>query len=244
MKDTVYEGEIKDSEYHGEGVLKSGDGTIYQGSFEKGMKKYGKLTFPEGAYYKGGFKDEEMDGEGEFHWEDGTYYEGNFEDGVINGKGKITKGYDTYEGDFVNNNFYGHGTYTWNNSRYVGNYVLGQKEGNGKYTFNDDNESYEGGWFQNEPHGKGMYNGPKMKVHGIWRGGELIETITTAIKDNTLEEPNLNFQLQSENININQLPHFEPVEEEFQQSAIKLNEILNSVEFNLNKSGEMGETYH
>ncbi|CAM6005379.1 unnamed protein product [Sphagnum balticum] len=74
---------------HGKGRLMKGN-AFFDGIFEKGWKKAGKLVTPYGEYV-GKFENGEMHDEaGQFTWKDGRVYKGGFAYGEMHGRGAIT----------------------------------------------------------------------------------------------------------------------------------------------------------
>lgn len=133
---TIYEGQISDSKYNGEGKLIFKD-AVYEGSFENDEFKKGKLK-----------------------WNNGYEYDGDFNGNTLQGKGKlINPDGDIYEGDFENNYFHGQGKYTYFNSKnlYEGEFEYGMKKGRGKYIANNE-YTYEGTWDNDMPFGYGKFS--------------------------------------------------------------------------------------
>ncbi len=131
-----YKGEIKDGLRHGEGTLiirtsifeglslegrnakgkltvfgGRHKGYIYEGIFEKGVIKYGKVTRPDGSKYEGNIRGRRPNGEGTCIWPDETKYEGYWLHGLQHRQGKIfhKDGYLLYEGGFQKGYPYGEG---------------------------------------------------------------------------------------------------------------------------------------
>ena len=132
----IYEGEIKDSKFNGNGKLIYKD-AIYEGTFENDEFKKGKLT-----------------------WNNGYEYDGDFNGCSLQGKGKLKNpDGDIYEGDFENNYFHGEGKYTYFNSKnlYEGEFEYGMKKGKGKYVANNE-YTYEGTWDNDMPFGYGKFS--------------------------------------------------------------------------------------
>ncbi len=84
-----YEGQFKDSHYHGFGHLFNDDGDHYEGQFENGFRS-GMGTYwyePDGKIFKyvGEWKDGKQNGRGELFYWDGTREKGLFKDGELIG---------------------------------------------------------------------------------------------------------------------------------------------------------------
>jgi hypothetical protein len=61
----VYEGEILDGEFHGQGSYTTKAGSRYEGSWKKGVKEGpGKLTFPDGDSWEGIFSNDQRTAQG------------------------------------------------------------------------------------------------------------------------------------------------------------------------------------
>ena len=130
---SIYEGNIKNSKFNGQGKLILED-AVYEGLFENGEFKNGKLT-----------------------WNNGYEYNGNFNGFSLQGKGKLKSPEgDIYEGDFDENYFHGEGKYTYHDSQntYEGEFQYGIKKGKGKYTAKNE-YIYNGNWDNDLPFGYG-----------------------------------------------------------------------------------------
>ena len=135
----TYEGEIKDGEWHGLGILISepegfryegqfkngsphGNGSVsirnnhrYEGQFKNGVKDgKGVLISPDGDRYEGHFKNDIQNGWGNYKWSDGRVHEGQFKDGKPHGKGKYIMSDGRYfEGEFKRGKKTKKGEYFW-----------------------------------------------------------------------------------------------------------------------------------
>lgn len=102
--ESVYEGEFKNGQYHGQGRLKA-PGYAYEGSFALGMKSgRGKEVFETGEQYEGEFVRNERSGQGALRFAgiDGTTltYDGAFKKGVFAGQGTLSLGDASFKGEF------------------------------------------------------------------------------------------------------------------------------------------------
>ena len=106
-----YEGEIKDMNPNGRGVLTLSNGKRYEGNFVDGhLNGYGVLTYPKSwrrQRYEGNFVHGRESGHGKLTWSDGDSYEGPFRNGKMHGvgvfrwaNGKTTKA-EYREGQYV-----------------------------------------------------------------------------------------------------------------------------------------------
>lgn len=161
--DCTYEGNISEGLFEGEGKMEDKDG-IFEGYFEKGYKRNGKMVFNDGTVYEGDYENGEIGGKGTFTWkkEQATIiYDGELLNGIFNGKGTLTytKGSDksVYEGYFKNGIYHGRGKFTWPDKEcYDGQYYDGKRQGKGKYKFSDDTH-IEGNFESGELQGKCNY---------------------------------------------------------------------------------------
>ena len=153
----IYQGEMKDSNFNGEGKYIESNGQIYEGDFINGEKNgNGKIIFKDGTIYEGQIEKGELKGEGKMIWTNGYEYLGNFAGNKLEGKGKL-KGpnNETYEGEFSNNLFSAKGIYTFQNGNiYEGQFEYGVKKGKGVFKCLNKYE-YEGDWDNDQPCGVG-----------------------------------------------------------------------------------------
>lgn len=91
MNGSTYEGEFREDQKHGQGVLTWDDGRQYRGQFEDG-KFHGSavMTWPDGRKYSGQYVDDRKHGEGTFSWQDGRRYQGQWVVGKRHGIGMYT----------------------------------------------------------------------------------------------------------------------------------------------------------
>eukprot|EP00831_Metopus_contortus_P081527 TRINITY_DN8593_c0_g1_i4.p1 TRINITY_DN8593_c0_g1~~TRINITY_DN8593_c0_g1_i4.p1 ORF type:complete len:319 (-),score=46.04 TRINITY_DN8593_c0_g1_i4:16-972(-) len=164
----VYEGEMRDGLFHGEGKYSKADGSSLTVKWENGLPHgVGEEKSEDGTTYQGAFSRGIKSGFGKLIFPDGTEYEGNFLEGRPHGKGSITKpNGERYEGDWNNGLRHGKGV-LWheNDDRYEGDFENGVKQGFGKF-FWKDGRIAEGNWVNGRQHGrfilivpqKGRYN--------------------------------------------------------------------------------------
>ena len=88
----MYDGGMRDGQPHGQGLLKSRSGDIYEGEFVYGKQQgEGRLKWAkDGRVYEGSFENDEINGYGTFTSSDGCVYRGNYKDGRKNGLGLCT----------------------------------------------------------------------------------------------------------------------------------------------------------
>ena len=232
LPEGVYEGEIEDNLFNGNGKMQYKDGRIYEGEWVQGNKEgNGCLSWPDGSKYWGQFKNDQINGEGEFLWGNGCSYKGNFVNGSFNGKGTF-KNYNgsSYTGDFSEGLFHGKGKFIWigenkdNKERYSGDYKYGKKEGNGKYTF-PNGDIYEGEWFENKPHGQGLFETEGKTYKAMWRNGQIAEAPLVEVKEggdpNEPIRDDLNFVTKDEDIDYKKLLFLDNLTE-----AMRMNKII------------------
>lgn len=210
----IYEGDILDCSFNGQGKLVFPDGTIYEGAFKNGDREgRGNMVWPDGSKYWGEFRQDQLDGEGEFFWSNGLYYRGTFRNNKLNGKGELIKGKrNKYKGEFCDNRFNGKGKFIWEDDTvYVGSYQNGKKQGRGKYVI-QKGLVFKGKFYDKKPHGSGELSTESTTYKGLWRNGELIErgeVIKKAINDfnkiDYISEPDINitmeFEVKKEDLN-------------------------------------------
>jgi hypothetical protein len=75
---------------HGQGLLKTSDGFIYDGMWVKNaMEGRGSAIYPNGQKYEGLFSNGRREGRGTIYFTNGAVYEGRFRDDAIDGQGTM-----------------------------------------------------------------------------------------------------------------------------------------------------------
>ena len=203
----VYEGEILDNTFNGQGTMRYKDGRVYEGNWVKNNKEgEGCLSWPDGSKYWGHFENDQINGEGEFIWTNGYHYKGNFVDGVFEGKGMLkAKNGSKYEGEFKEGLYDGYGKFTWGGDKdkgskvkYVGCYKYGNKEGSGKY-YMKNGHVFDGMWKDGLPHGQGVVETEYKTYKSMWRNGQMVENVLEEVKedDGVDENVELNFDFKN-----------------------------------------------
>jgi hypothetical protein len=60
---------------NGVGTKKYENGSVYEGEFVSGLKKYGKNTYPSGTIYEGSFLNNQRHGTGKFTYSNGDVFQ-------------------------------------------------------------------------------------------------------------------------------------------------------------------------
>jgi hypothetical protein len=171
---TTYFGELKESLFHGDGVLQHCSGYSIKGRFANG-EVHGKAEYVSGKRsYVGDWEHNVPHGIGIERVEGIYRYEGTFFEGAKQGKGVMTlfkKG--VYDGEFTANNFHGHGIFVWNDGKkYVGSWNMGHMHGKGTMTW-PDGRKFEGRYYKSKKEGFGVFTWADGKhFAGTWRGGK------------------------------------------------------------------------
>jgi len=178
----LYEGDMEDGVFHGQGKMVWPDGSQYQGHFKDGyFHGFGRLEMSNGDVYEGDFSEADISGQGVYSFADGSRYEGELKNGlfegignyrydgnsyigdfkndVYHGAGKLREANGAcYTGEFVNGDFHGQGVYCDNEgNKYSGEFIAGVFSGQGSYTDEQDNR-YEGGFEDWSFQGQGTYS--------------------------------------------------------------------------------------
>lgn len=172
----VYDGDWEDGMKQGQGTLTYAQGGSYEGEWYNNMRNgYGVNIWPNGDRYAGNWDDNKRNGKGKYTYADGGRYVGEWEEDMRSGQGTNTwANGNIYEGAWQNNQQHGDGTITYpDGGSYVGEWENNMRHGQGvnKWTNGD---RYEGSWESNQKHGKGtLYHKDGTKEEGNWTNGEL-----------------------------------------------------------------------
>lgn len=149
-----YEGEWKNGQFDGEGVLKFSNGSRLEGRWKEGqLHGKGIESSASGATYEGGFCRGKYHGKGTYRFADGTVHEGGWKNGDQHGQGKYTKP---------------------NGSCYSGGFLYGKPHGQGTYTDPaPDGDDYTGEWKNGKAHGHGVRSDGTFTDKGTFRDGKL-----------------------------------------------------------------------
>ena len=224
----IYEGQIKDSNFNGKGILKNFSNEIlYEGDFVNGEKTgNGKIIFEDGTIYEGNLENGKFKGNGKMIWKNGYEYIGEFNGPVLSGKGKLTgpEG-DIYEGDFENNLFHGKGKYEFNKTgnEYEGDFQYGIKKGKGIFTCVNQ-YIYDGNWDNDLPCGVGkLTNWEKNGIlKCIYRFGKIAEEPFYELgNEDNFSSKDLNIKVDDMLLNTKGLPHLDYIENDSTQYKLK-----------------------
>ena len=86
------------------------DGNVYEGDYKNGnMEGKGVLRFANGHVDEGDYKNDKKEGKGVFRYANGNVYEGDYKNGVRDGQGvmKDSRGNVTQRGTWKNGQFKG-----------------------------------------------------------------------------------------------------------------------------------------
>lgn len=207
---SIYSGQIKNYLRDGKGKFMSENET-YEGEWKEDQRNgQGILNFKDGTKYEGGFKNNQFNGRGKMEWKDGFYYKGQFNNNTFHGFGYLrgSNGH-IYNGNFQNGLFHGEGEFKWVNGPivefYKGNYSFGKKDGKGEFHFNNGHV-YNGEWKSGNPDGEGIYETKNRRYKGNWRAGIFMQLIDAEDKECAQEE-NLNLTFKTPNEDILGLDH-------------------------------------
>ena len=120
--DYVYDGELKNGQYHGLGQLTYSPFSNYNGQWHHGLQHgHGRLVHKDGWIYEGQWFGGLMHRQGKFEFVDHTIYEGSFVNGNIEGHGiEYVKGdclTKRYQGSWLNGLYNGEGVYYYANGK-------------------------------------------------------------------------------------------------------------------------------
>jgi len=110
---SVYDGDLIDNEFNGQGTLEWPDGSTYEGEFLGGLfHGQGKVNQMPNFQYSGDFNQGQMTGNGTLDYANGDSYAGQVKNGLMNGKGSLKIKDGVYTGEFRDNEFHGEGKFT------------------------------------------------------------------------------------------------------------------------------------
>lgn len=155
--------------FNGEGIYTYQDGSMYEGTFAKGLTHgFGAWCFPNGDKYVGEFKENYQHGSGVVYHVNGDQTVGEW----INGEYFSIK-YGEVEGCIEGNCINGHGTYIYDegNAKYTGYFKDEMPHGQGVCQYSN-REFYEGEWQEGSFNGYGtLYLSDGSPIQGYWKDG-------------------------------------------------------------------------
>lgn len=87
----VYEGKVRQGNFHGRGTLTTPSGVSIAGDFSNGQSPTsGRIDYPSGSVYEGQLSDYRANGQGRQTYQNGAVYAGDFKNGVADGQGVLT----------------------------------------------------------------------------------------------------------------------------------------------------------
>jgi hypothetical protein len=192
MEYVTYEGEKKDGQRYGYGVLTGNFGS-YKGNFR--LNKYhgdGILILNECGRFEGQFRMGDLHGHcetdssdgkfigeyvnnypryGTMIYKDGTKYTGVWKNGMWNGKGEFTDHASVYTGTYKDGVHHGFGEMIFNDgSKYIGNWKDDKLNGKGKYTTLDT--EYVGNFKDGLHHGYGKFTDGLRTYKGQFKNNQ------------------------------------------------------------------------
>lgn len=119
----VYEGDFKNNEKHGKGIMRQADGSVwYEGEYKQGIPHgLGTLYYPNGAIYQGSWKDGKRDETGKYRYCNGYVYKGEWTQDKKHGYGIMicANGQEHFAGQWVDNKRHGRGSYKFGNGEII-----------------------------------------------------------------------------------------------------------------------------
>jgi hypothetical protein len=153
----VYEGELRNDEYHGRGIFFTIAGPKSSFLISDYMEVPKVLPYIKGAWtklVKGEFKNGKLEGEGEeveicdycYGKNHISKHNGSFKEWFLDGKGTMTGDGFIETGTFKRGALEGYGVQTFSNgNKYEGNWKQGLKHGHGAFFFSDGSK-FDGEW--------------------------------------------------------------------------------------------------
>lgn len=118
FKRQTYEGDVKKSFGHGEGVIEYDNEDKYIGTLKQDFRHgQGTYRYADGDVYEGQYENDQRHGQGTFRYANGNVYNGQYENAEQHGQGTLTYANgDVYKGQFENDQRHGLGTLTYANT--------------------------------------------------------------------------------------------------------------------------------
>jgi formylglycine-generating enzyme required for sulfatase activity len=168
-----YEGEWKGDEMEGQGIYIFASGNRYQGQVKAGRQDgYGVFINVSGSRYEGEWKDDKKSGQGIMKVADGSIYNGEWKENRREGRGvMVFANGDRYEGEWKDDKREGQGIYVFTNGdRYEGEWKADMREGQGVF-IDMEGDRYEGEWEAGLQEGRGVAVLGGDTYEGEWSRG-------------------------------------------------------------------------
>lgn len=173
-----YDGDFRNSEMHGRGLMVFPDKSSAEGDFEHDkMNGAIKATIADGGSYEGEIKDNLPHGKGRQITPSGEEYYGEFADGKREGKGTLLlPNGDIYKGQFKDEMAEGIGTLsTAEGEVYEGSFHAGEPHGEGVFTTSEGDVA-RGRFVKGEPEGKIVFTLKNGETRNeIWKNGKKVQ---------------------------------------------------------------------
>jgi hypothetical protein len=154
MKGDTYQGFWDYGDWK-EGRVEYQNGDVYHGDFGKLNVRSGngQYLWADGRQYQGEWQNDARHGQGQFHYPNGDYFHGTFSHGMRHGHGRFEfHDGSLFEGGFQKGEFHGQGCkYVHRDGRvYLGDFMDGVRNGYGKETYPSGSLRYEGEWVNDD----------------------------------------------------------------------------------------------
>ena len=189
-----YEGEIRDGQPNGKGVITFNWGDSYAGDVVNATPHGdGMMKYVDGSIYRGHFKNGQPDGRGRMDTPDGGWYEGSWVAGSRSGQGTMMRDGVKQAGLFENdqpkkvtvldlngciegNCRAGYGVKQTDDGIYSGDFEDGEFHGQGLYKYNNG-DSYNGSFLKGKKYGAGrlISGGEHCVTSGVWEKDKWVE---------------------------------------------------------------------
>jgi hypothetical protein len=181
-KTDIWEGAMVDGVFQGPVKVIRADGSTFDGTYENGSRKTGKLKYSSGTVYEGQFNAQgQPHGFGTVSYNSGSRYEGQFLDGKPHGVGvRHQKNGVVIEGEFKNGKANGVVKLNAPNAgvpyTYEGEMKDDQLHGRGKISW-DNGNSFDGEFESNRLHGFGIFYQKDDKYRVRYVEGKVVNRI-------------------------------------------------------------------
>ena len=170
----IFRGMLLNNTPHNVGhmVYEGGDIATYQGFWDYGDWKKGRIDYRNGDIFDGEFRNNVRSGEGRYEWSDGRQYQGEWKADMREGQGRFHfPNGDVFEGQFVAGKRHGFGRFEFHdNSLFEGTFKNGEFHGQGCKYVHKDGRVYLGDFLEGARHGYGkeLYPNGTLRYEGEW----------------------------------------------------------------------------